>query len=278
MNQYPGQTPGQATGQPGQYHAQAQSEAQAQSQGLTGQYPGQAAGRPGALPSQLGVRPDTRLAAGFLMQAFTWMFAGLLLTAGIAYVVQSTPRIYEVARELVFPAIILELVLVFSVTFAIRRINAVLALGLFFVYAALNGLTIGLIVSAYTTGTVAAAFVSAAGMFGAAAIYGAVTRRSLATMGSFLFMALIGLLIAMVVNIFLASSAVTFLISIVGVLIFVGLTAWDTQRIAHGDFAALTGSMEKSAVIGALVLYLDFINIFLFLLRLFGGTGGGGRR
>ena len=234
-------------------------------------YPGQF----GGLPSQVGVRPDARLSAGFLTQAFTWMFAGLLLTAGIAFVVQGSPQLLALGRTLFLPAILVELGVVLGISMLINRISALVALGLFFAYAALNGLTLGLIVSLYTTGSVAAAFVSTAGMFGAAAIYGAVTGRSLATMGGYLRMALIGLLIAMVVNLFLGSSLVSYAISIAGVLLFVGLTAWDTQRIARGDLAVATGSMEKGAVIGALTLYLDFINLFLFLLRLF---GGGSRR
>jgi FtsH-binding integral membrane protein len=109
-------------------------------------------------------------------------------------------------------------------------------------------------------------------MFGAAAIYGGVTKRDLTKMGGILFMALIGLLVAMVVNIFLGSSQLNWIISIVGVLIFTGLTAWDVQRISRGDLAVITGSPEKGAVIGALHLYLDFINLFLFLLRIFGGS------
>ena len=234
-------------------------------------YPGQI----GGLPSQVGVRPDARLSAGFLTQAFTWMFAGLMLTAGIAFVVQGTPQLLALGRTLFLPAIIVELGVVLGISMLINRISALVALGLFFAYAALNGLTLGLIVSLYTTGSVAAAFVSTAGMFGAAAIYGAVTGRSLATMGGYLRMALVGLLIAMVVNLFLGSTLVSYAISIAGVLLFVGLTAWDTQRIARGDLAVATGSMEKGAVIGALTLYLDFINLFLFLLRLF---GGGSRR
>ena len=235
-------------------------------------YPGQIRG----LPTQVGVRPDARLSAGFLSQAFTWMFAGLLLTAGIAFVVQGSPRLLEAGRTLFLPAILVELGVVLGISFLINRISSLVALGLFFAYAALNGLTIGLIVSFYAQASVAAAFVRAAGMFGAAAVYGAVTHRSLATMGGYLRMALVGLIIAMLVNFFLQSAAISYLISIIGVFLFVGLTAWDTQRIARGDLAAATGSMEKGAVIGALTLYLDFINLFLFLLRLFGG--GGNRR
>ena len=109
-------------------------------------------------------------------------------------------------------------------------------------------------------------------MFGAAAIYGGVTKRDLTKLGGILFMALIGLIVAMIVNIFLGSSQINFVISILGVLIFTGLTAWDVQRISSGQLAAVTGSQEKGAVLAALSLYLDFINLFLFMLRLFGGN------
>ena len=124
--------------------------------------------------------------------------------------------------------------------------------------------------SFYTTGSVVTAFLSASAMFGAAAIYGHVTKRSLAKLGGILFMGLIGLLVAMLLNIFLGSSQVTFLISIVGVVLFTALTAYDVQRIQSGDLAARLGSMEKAAVVGALQLYLDFVNLFLFMLRLLG--------
>ena len=232
------------------------------------QYPGQSRG----LPSELGIRPAARLSVGLLSQAFTWMFAGLLLTAGVAWLVQTTPRLYDLARDLMLPAIIVELVIAFGIQLLIRRISAVVALGLFFAFAAINGLTIGLIVSAYSTASVAAAFFSAAGMFGAAAVYGATTKRNLTSIGGNLTMGVFGLLIAMVVNMFLGSSPIGYLISIIGVGIFVVLTAFHVQRIASGDIAAMTGSMEKGAVFSALLLYLDFINLFLFLLRLFGGS------
>jgi FtsH-binding integral membrane protein len=225
----------------------------------------------GASPSALGVKPDARLANAFLSQAFLWMFAGLLLTAGVAYVVQTNESLLEFASKNFFLLFIAQLGIVMAIAGAINRISATAALGLFFVYAASLGITIGLIVASYTTGSVVTAFVSASAMFGAAAIYGKVTGRSLAKLGGILFMGLIGLVVAMVLNIFLQSSAVTFAISIVGVVLFTALTAYDVQRIQSGEIAAQTGSMEKAAVIGALQLYLDFINLFLFMLRLLGG-------
>jgi FtsH-binding integral membrane protein len=121
---------------------------------------------------------------------------------------------------------------------------------------------------------VASAFLSASAMFGAAAVYGAVTKQSLAKIGGILFMALIGLIVASVVNIFLGSSQLDWIISIAGVAIFTGLTAYDVQRITSGDYAAFTQSKEKASVLAALHLYLNFINLFLFMLRLFGGNRG----
>jgi hypothetical protein len=223
-----------------------------------------------ATPSALGIKPDARLQTAFLSQAFVWMFAGLLVTAGVAAVVQSNQQLIAFAAGNFFILIIAQLAIVIGISAAINRISATVALGLFFVYAASLGLTIGLIVTAYEGASVATAFLSASAMFGAAALYGATTKRSLAGLGGILFMGLIGILVASVVNIFLASTAIGWIISIVGVVIFTALTAYDVQRIQAGDLAARTGSMEKAAVIGALHLYLDFINLFLFMLRIFG--------
>ena len=224
-----------------------------------------------ATPSMLGVRPDARLATAFLTQAFVWMFAGLLLSAGVAWAVQSNEQLLSFARDYFFLLFIGQLGLVFVISGAISRINASVALLLFFVYAATLGITLGLIVSLYSGASVVTAFVSASSMFGAAAIYGAVTKRSLAGLGGILVMGVVGLLVAMVVNLFLASTAITWIVSVAGVVIFTALTAYDVQRIGSGDLAAMTGSMEKAAVLGALRLYLDFINLFLFMLRLLGG-------
>lgn len=225
-----------------------------------------------ASPSALGVKPDARLAAAFLTQAFLWMFVGLLVTAGVAFAVQSNDRLLEFAANNLFILFIAQLALVFVISLGINKISALVALGLFFVYAASLGITIGLIVTAYTGASVVTAFLSASAMFGAAAIYGAVTKRNLAGLGGILFMGLIGLIVASVLNMFLGNDQLTWIISVVGVVIFTALTAYDVQRIQSGDLAVATGSMEKAAVIGALQLYLDFINIFLFMLRLFGGS------
>jgi uncharacterized protein len=222
-------------------------------------------------PTALGVQPDARLQAAFLTHAFVWMFAGLLVSAAVATVVQGNARLLDFAAGNFFLLFIAQFAIVVVISGAINRISASVALLLFFVYAASLGVTIGLIVASYSTASVTTAFLSASAMFGAAAIYGAVTKRSLASLGGFFFMALIGLLVAIFLNIFLASSQLSFVISIVGILLFTALTAYDVQRIQAGAFAAATGSLEKAAVLGALSLYLDFINLFLFFLRLFGG-------
>ncbi|HET7830789.1 MAG TPA: Bax inhibitor-1/YccA family protein [Candidatus Limnocylindrales bacterium] len=229
------------------------------------------------LPSQLGVRPAPALVQQLLVGAFGWMFAGLLLSAGVAYLVGTNVQLLETVANWWFLLLIGQFVLVMIISAGITRLSATAALGLFFVYAATMGLTLGVIVWAYiqTPGgstAVASAFLSASAMFGAAAIYGGVTKRDLTKLGGILFMALIGLIVASVVNIFLGSSQLNWVISIVGVVIFTALTAWDVQRISRGDLAVITGSPEKGAVIGALHLYLDFVNLFLFLLRLFGGS------
>lgn len=230
------------------------------------------AGGPLATPADAATRtiPDARTQQALLTQAFLWMFVGLIVTAGVSFVVQSNTRLLEFAGNNWLILVFGQLALALGIQFGIRRLPATAALGLFFVYAASLGLTIGLIVSFYTAGSVATAFISASAMFGAAAIYGHVTKRSLAGLGGLLFMGVIGLLVASVINIFLLNDTVSWIISIVGVVIFTALTAYDVQRIQNGDLAVYTGSTEKAAVLGALHLYLDFVNLFLFLLRLLG--------
>lgn len=221
-------------------------------------------------PSQLGVRPAAALVQQLLVGAFGWMFAGLLLTAGVAFLVSGNEQLLETVAGFWLLIFIAQIVLVVAITAAIQKLSPTVSLLLFFVYAASMGLTIGLIVTLYTGESVAAAFVSSAAMFGAAALYGGVTKRDLTRMGGILFMALVGLIVASLINIFLASSTVSWAISILGVVIFTGLTAYDVQRIARGDLAAVTGSQERGSILAALHLYLDFINLFLFMLRIFG--------
>jgi uncharacterized protein len=227
-------------------------------------------------PERLGVKPVARLSTAFISQAFFWMFMGLILSAFIAFLVQNNLGLTKTVTSLWLPLVIVEMVLGVGLQVAIRRINATVALALFLAYAAINGLTLGVIVLAYTyntgtSATVVEAFLSAAAMFGGAALFGAVTRRSLTNMFGYLAMATWGLVVAMVLNLLLGNSTLDIIISIVGVVIFTALTASTVQKISRGDFAAFTGSMEKASVLGALLLYIEFVAIFLFLLSLFGG-------
>jgi FtsH-binding integral membrane protein len=217
------------------------------------------------------VRPGTAVAAAFLTQAFIWMFAGLLLTAGVSALVKGNATLLDFASQWLILIFIAQLALVVVISAGINRVPATVALGLFFVYAASLGLTVGLIVSLYTGESVTAAFLSASAIFGGAALYGAVTKRSLAGIGGALTMGLFGLIGATVVNLFLPNGTFGWIISVGGVLLFTVFTAYDVQRIQTGALVAMTGSVEKAAVIGALRLYLDFVNLFLFLLRLMGG-------
>jgi uncharacterized protein len=224
-----------------------------------------------SLPSQLGVRPAAELANKFLVQSFGWMFAGLLLTAAISTVVATSPGLINTVARSWLLLVFVQLGLGIGIQALISRISATLALGLFFVFAATMGLTVGVIVSLYNTESVITSFFGASAMFGAAAIYGATTKRNLNSMGGFLFMGVIGLLVASLVNLWLASSAIGWVIALVGVVIFTVLTAYDVQKISYGDYAASLGSVEKASVFGAIHLYINFVNIFLFLLRLTGG-------
>lgn len=216
------------------------------------------------------VRATAQVQGAFLTQAFFWMFAGLLVSAAVAAVVQFNQTLLAFAADYFIVLFIAQIGLVIVISAGITRLNATAALGLFFVYAASLGLTIGLIVASYELPSVATAFFSAGAMFGGAALYGYTTKRSLAGIGAFASMGVFGLIVAMIVNVFLGSGPLGFIISAIGVVIFTVLTAYDVQRIAAGDLVQQTGSVEKAAVMGALRLYLDFINLFLFLLRLFG--------
>jgi FtsH-binding integral membrane protein len=224
-----------------------------------------------AAPSQVGVHPDARLAQAFITQAFFWMFLGLLVTTAVGVMIASVPpETLAKYYGLAIPLIIAQLGVAFVLTLAIRKISATVGLLLFFVYAALTGVTLGFVLLTYELGSILAAGSSAAAVFGAAAIYGAVTKRNLSGLGPYLFMGIIGILVASVVNMFIGWDTLSFVISVAGVVIFTALTAYDVQQIQSGNVAAWTQSMEKGAVMGAFKLYLDFINLFFMMLRLFG--------
>jgi len=222
------------------------------------------------LPSQLGVRPAPELSNTFLVQSFGWMFAGLLLTAGIAAFVSNSPELIRTVGRSWWIVVIGQLGLGIGIQALMPRLKASLALGLFFVVAATMGLTVGVIVTLYTVQSVITSFLGASAMFGAAAIYGATTKRNLNSIGGYLFMGMIGVFVASIVNLWLGSGPIGWAIALIGVVVFTVYTAYDVQKISYGDYAASLGSVEKASVLGAIHLYINFINIFLFLLRLMG--------
>jgi len=207
-------------------------------------------------------------------QVYLWMTLGLALTGATAFFVASTDSIKQVifGNQIVFWGLVIaELGLVFVISGLISRLSAAAATGLFFLYSALNGLTLASIFLVYNLGSIAGVFLITAGTFGVMSLYGITTKTDLTKIGNLLFMALIGMVIAGLVNIFIGSSVLSLIISVIGVVVFTGLTAYDAQRIKEMSAAALDGESEgKIAVLGALSLYLNFINLFLSLLRLFG--------
>jgi uncharacterized protein len=221
---------------------------------------------------QLADVRDERVGA-FLSKVYGWMFVGLLVTAVTAFSVASSPAIIEIVfrNRLVFWVLLIaQLGLVFYLSARVDKVAPATAAGLFILYSALTGVTSSVILLVYTGASITSTFIITAGMFGATAVFGTVTKRSLAGLGQFLFMGLIGLIIAMVVGFFWQSDALQFVISVVGVLVFTGLTAWDAQRLKQMAVALPDGRVGAYAVVGALSLYLDFINLFFFLLRFTG--------
>lgn len=205
-----------------------------------------------------------------IRQVYAWMGAGLLLTAFISFMTISTPSLFAavVGNKMIFFGLMIgEVALVVALSAAINRLGATVATIMFLVYSALNGITLSVIFLLYTADSIAGTFFVTAAMFGAMSAYGYFTRRDLTSWGSFLFMGLIGVVIASVVNIFVGSNSVSWIISVIGVIVFTGLAAYDTWKIKA---MAMHGGGRKPAILGALTLYLDFINLFLMLLRLFG--------
>lgn len=223
----------------------------------------------------------------FMRGVYNWMSLGLLVTAAVAYMVYALPAFQSVffsvnpSTGMVGPsmffwgAIIAEFGLVFYLSARIQKMSASAATTTFLIYSALNGATLSLILMAYTASSIFNTFIVTAGMFAALSFYGLTTKRDLTGMGSFLIMGLFGIIIASIVNYFMNSSAMEFIISILGVFIFAGLTAYDSQKLqAMGESAPLDDqvALRRGTILGALSLYLDFINLFLFLIRFMGVT------
>ena len=216
---------------------------------------------------------DVRISA-FLSKVYGWMFLGLLITAGTALAVASSETLVTTLilnRFLFWILLFAQLGVVFYLSARVDKLAPATAAGLFLLYSAMVGVTTSVILLLYTGASIVSTFAITAGMFGAMAVFGTFTRRSLAGVGQFMFMGLIGLIIAMIVNIFWMNSALYFVISVIGVIVFTGLTAWDAQRLKQMAVALPDGQTGSYAVVGALSLYLDFINLFFFLLRLLGG-------
>ncbi|MFW2367990.1 MAG: Bax inhibitor-1/YccA family protein [Desulforhopalus sp.] len=213
----------------------------------------------------------------FLAKVFNWMAVGLGITGVVAFLTAQTGlAAMIVGSPLFFVIIFAELGLVFYLSARIQKIQASTASSLFVGYSVLNGLTFSVIFLAYTGSSIAGTFMITAGMFGAMAVYGLVTKKDLSGWGSFLFMGLVGIILASIVNIFLQNSSLYWVISLIGVFLFTALTAYDVQKIKRiGEEGIMTqgeDAIAKGSIMGALTLYLDFINLFLMLLRFFGGS------
>jgi hypothetical protein len=211
--------------------------------------------------------------SAFLRAVYGWMCAGLAITALTASLIAGSPALVMAIatnRPLFWGLIIAQLGLVFVLSARVQHLAASTASLLFIAYSALTGVTISFVLLAFTGESVATTFLVTAGMFGALAMYGTVTRRSLAGLGQFLFMGLIGVVLASIVGIFWQSDGLQFMISFVGVIVFTGLAAYDAQRLKAMALAMPAGQTGSYAIVGALALYLDFINLFLFLLRFLG--------
>ena len=221
---------------------------------------------------QVVVRGASDVERRFMASVYRWMTLGLLVTAGVAFYVASTPSVLQVVlgnKAVFWGLVIAQFGLVITLSAAVNKLSAGVAGALFLLYSALTGATISVVLLAYTGASVASAFAVTAGTFLAMSIYGTVTKRDLTSWSSFLFMGLIGVVIASVVNIFMKSSMVSWVISAAAVVVFTGLTAYDTQRLRR--MAAAGANVAALPVNGALALYLDFINLFLSILNIFGG-------
>lgn len=208
----------------------------------------------------------------YMLRIYNYMASGLALTGIVAYVAAASGFYYSiVGTPLMWLVMLAPLGLVFWLSMGINRMSAGTAQLLFWVYSGLMGLSLAGIFLVFTGASIARVFFITAGTFAAMSLYGYTTRRDLTQFGSFLMMGLIGIIIASLVNMFIASSALQFAISVIGVIVFVGLTAWDTQSIKEMYVASDDGQLAgKKAIMGALRLYLDFINLFVMLLQLFG--------
>ena len=234
---------------------------------------------------QTGRQAKVEVVNAFMRGVYAWMAAGLGLTAVVSYLTATTPALQQLVftvnpetgavgiSGLVFILFFVELGLVFYLSARIGSMAPQTATGVFMLYSALNGLTLTPILLAYTAESLASTFIITAGMFGAMSLYGLLTKKDLTGWGSLLFMGLIGIILASVVNMFIGSSAMGFAISVIGVIVFLGLTAYDTQRLkTMGEVMPMNdgAAVRRGSILGALQLYMSFINLFIMMLSLFG--------
>jgi uncharacterized protein len=215
------------------------------------------------------------LQRAFVTKVYSWMMAGLMITGIVALLTIQVPALLELifsSRFAFMGIVIAQLGLVIWLSARVEKMSAATATMVFLGYSALTGLTLSVVFLAYTSASLATTFFVTAGTFGAMSAYGYITKRDLTSMGSFMMMGLIGVVLASVVNIFLNNSTIYWITTYIGILIFVGLTAYDTQKIKEMSGVSLQGGEieQKGAIMGALRLYLDFINLFLMLLRVMG--------
>ena len=219
--------------------------------------------------SQVQVRQQS-----LLQQVYAWMSGGLAITGLVAFLTYSSGFMWTlIASGAMIPLLIVEVVLVLVLAWAIGKLSPAVAATMFVAYSALNGLTLSVIFAAYTSASIASTFFVTAATFAGMSLYGYTTKRDLSTMGSYLRMALLGFFVGTIVNIFWANSALYWFLTYAGIAIFIGLIAYDTQKIKQlGQQVGMMddGSMRRAVIIGALTLYLDFINLFLLLLRVLG--------
>ena len=210
----------------------------------------------------------------FLREVFAWMLLALAVTTGIAIWFHASGGVLNYFNDhqgIFFACLGAQLAVVFGLSLAINRISAQVATLLFLLYAALTGLTFSILLEVYTTGSIVGAFAGATGVFGGMAVYGYTTERDLSSWGAILFGALIGLIVASIAFLFVGGSTFNLILGFAGVIIFAGLTSYDMQKLKQLNAQAMSEEHhQKAAIFGALMLYLDFINIFLSLLRIFG--------
>ena len=227
-------------------------------------------------PNEIGARSFAQIQASFINKVFGWMTLGLAITGIISVAIATQYGDAVLKHRGLYPVLLVaEVLLVLGLSFLINKINSAVAFIGFIAFAVLNGITLSWIFFVYTPQSIAATFFTTSGTFGAMGLYGYMTKRDLTTVGNLCFMGLFGIIIASIVNMFFYNYTANLIISIIGVIIFVGLVAYDTQKIKQLSLAVADGQLseeegKKGAIIGALTLYLDFINLFLYILRLFG--------